>query len=547
MGRDLPFSLLLFIVAACCAPGAAWSPIRIKYILSKDNLQIDQEQMLTLTKQLMPQAIGIWQDILRVDALRHPLFLPRTCRVSFVNDTTQCAISCHEALAPRYEKCGEAVISPMHHDELEVCKSATVVDGVTKWTGCKTLGRAEDGGVKQTDFLIYTQAIQTDDCAIPGRKNGALAWASTCHIDPQSERPISGFINICPSILPRYKEDGDLTEQLTTVVHEIGHALGFTSTLMALWRDESNKPRTKRDQCGIPPILKYTNFQVMLPGNETLHFPDPSNFKRALVVTPKVKQVAREFFACDTLTGVPLENQSPYPMWGAHWEERVLGTELMSGTLNSVVKGEPLSPLTLALFEDTGWYQANYDSEFVSRPSWGLAQGCLFLQSACITDGGPIAHPFCITSGQSGCSSDLRSVAECNLQRHTQRVPEQFRYFDDPYLGGEWSMADYCPFYGPQNRVLCSQTPDTDLDTLEMFGEEDVACFEVVGSLSTPERKLYQTSTTAGCFRYTCESDHAIVHLANGDQARCDQEYQTTTLSTVNASIKCPNLLVLCP
>ena len=543
----MSFSLLLFLVAVCCAPSAAWSPIRMKYILSKGNLQIDHDQTLTLTKQLMPQAIGIWQDILRVDALRHPLFLPRTCGSSFVNDTTQCAIKCYEALAPKYEKCGETVISPMHQDELEVCKRATVVDGVSEWSECETLGRAENGGVKQTDFLIYTQAIQTEDCAIPNRKNGALAWASTCHIDPQTERPISGFINICPSILPRYQESGDLTEQLTTVVHEIGHALGFTSTLMALWRDESNKPRTKRDQCGIPPILSYKNFQVMLPGNETLHFPNPNNVKTAWVVTPNVKQAARKFFACNSLVGVPLENQSPYPIWGAHWEERVLGTELMSGTLNAVVKGEPLSPLTLALFEDTGWYRANYDSEFVSHPTWGLAQGCLFLQSPCIWDGGPIAHPFCITSGQFGCSSDLRSVAECNLQRHKQRIPEQFRYFDDPYLGGEWTMADYCPFYGPKNRMLCSRTPDTDLDTLEVFGDTDVACFEVVGSLSAPEQKLYQTSSTAGCFRYTCESDHVMVYLANGDQARCDEEHQTSSLSTVNASIKCPNRLVLCP
>ena len=43
---------------------------------------------------------------------------------------------------------------------------------------------------------------------------------------------------------------------------------------------------------------------------------------------------------------------------GSHWEQRILQTELMA----PIVTGSTvhISPMTLAAFEDSGWYTADY-------------------------------------------------------------------------------------------------------------------------------------------------------------------------------------------
>lgn len=43
---------------------------------------------------------------------------------------------------------------------------------------------------------------------------------------------------------------------------------------------------------------------------------------------------------------------------GSHWEERILETEIMAPVVGS--NKIHISPMTLATFEDSGWYTANY-------------------------------------------------------------------------------------------------------------------------------------------------------------------------------------------
>ena len=94
------------------------------------------------------------------------------------------------------------------------------------------------------------------------------------------------------------------------------------------------------------------------------------------LITPAVQAVARHHFNCQTLTGAELENQptgdSSASCWGSHWEQQ-LNTELMSPVTSS---HSVLSSFTLAFFEDTGWYNANYSE---AEPLiWGAGKGCGF-------------------------------------------------------------------------------------------------------------------------------------------------------------------------
>eukprot|EP00750_Incisomonas_marina_P021440 INCI4403.1.p1 GENE.INCI4403.1~~INCI4403.1.p1 ORF type:complete len:1790 (-),score=258.98 INCI4403.1:108-5477(-) len=164
------------------------------------------------------------------------------------------------------------------------------------------------------------------------------------------------------------------------------------------------------------------------------------------VVTNRTLTVAREQFGCDTLEGVPIENQ--YIGYGSHWESRVTGPEVLAYGENT---GESyISDLTLAFIEDLGFFVANYsaagrfgepnhedatDSEsflakLQSGPAsgqsvtfenaglspgylrWGRHAGCAFVF------GPPSEWPaeyLCTEDRADGCTPDRRLTARCSL------------------------------------------------------------------------------------------------------------------------------------
>jgi hypothetical protein len=136
---------------------------------------------------------------------------------------------------------------------------------------------------------------------------------------------------------------------------------------------------------------------------------DVNDYSRCLhvVATSSVVAAGRAFFGCSNMTGVELENQDDWtcpftgavlqtsfdslPLFlpllycvsprsstiltcicppscshlglassaiaGSHWEQRLLEQELMAPIVNTVMK---ISPMTLAMFADSGWYDVDY-------------------------------------------------------------------------------------------------------------------------------------------------------------------------------------------
>jgi hypothetical protein len=72
---------------------------------------------------------------------------------------------------------------------------------------------------------------------------------------------------------------------------------------------------------------------------------------------------------------------------GSHWEQRVAEQELMAPIVNAVMK---VSPMTLALLADSGWYDVDYTKadEFATGVSYGYHQGCEFATESCLSDDG---------------------------------------------------------------------------------------------------------------------------------------------------------------
>ena len=92
-------------------------------------------------------------------------------------------------------------------------------------------------GVRNTDFILYVSANQQ---AAPCAGGQTLAFAAACQTESELDRPIAGYVNFCPNNLAGATRDYlfDVTK------HEIFHALGFSYSLMPLWRNSSGARRT---------------------------------------------------------------------------------------------------------------------------------------------------------------------------------------------------------------------------------------------------------------------------------------------------------------
>ena len=103
----------------------------------------------------------------------------------------------------------------------------------------------DGAGVAGVDYVLYVSANQA--CG----RSTRLAFAGSCQMEAAMDRPVAGFVNFCPDAL------ADETDDFIFAVakHELLHALGFSSSLFAFWRNPDGTPRTDRDpDTNLPPF-----------------------------------------------------------------------------------------------------------------------------------------------------------------------------------------------------------------------------------------------------------------------------------------------------
>eukprot|EP00937_MAST-01D_sp_MAST-1D-sp2_P006153 g6153.t1 len=302
-----------------------------------------------------------------------------------------------------------------------------------------------------------------ETCEVPGQTNDRVphpgGWlALACQRD-QHDRPTHGFVNFCPAQLPELS-DTRWGSTLATALHEIAHVLGFSAASFALMRDANlqGAPRTPRDSRGLP-LLRAT---ACADGTRRVTERPPSaatmevsgDGRTARIVTPRVQREARAQFACDRLTGAELENQPTAgagACWGAHWEERLFRTDMMSAVESTAGAGANhiMSRVTLAYFEDTGWYKANYG--LAQAAHWGYRAGCSFAMLPCLDGSGATPSPseprhFCATPEVEQCGVGRTARGYCAIVDHNRSLPARFQYFKGhTRRGGDVRRADYCP------------------------------------------------------------------------------------------------------
>jgi Leishmanolysin len=400
-----------------------------------------------------------------------------------------------------------------------------------------------------------------------------LAAASFCSTD-QYDRPTAALLHIC--IDEFFFEPENRHRNTLSLMHELGHALGFNSLSMAHFRKVDGTPYTERVDGDIPdtdiectgPQSERKRAKVALPSEDILQFREVRGGVRvAEMVTPFVLQVARNQFGCQNLSGAELESGETLPLGtteegygciGDHWERRLFSSDLMNPVIEDLEYYPRISTLTLAYFADSGWYQVDLSGSRVAS-GWGRGAGCGFVNEACIGKDGQVppqnAPFFCnkISGAQagsapsevSGCTPDLSRKAVCSMGHYGLDLPWEYRYFQDSYgsdVGGNDPLMDYCPVYNGYDNGLCSNPVTKDFmlaSSIERFGERNSRC--LVGSLDT---RLQQQ--TALCLPIACVvEDRSLRIKIDQKWHRCNEAGQEIAHDIV--SVICPDPRRICP
>lgn len=549
---------------------SATQPLRIALFYDHSVYRLDAEKFELINGTIMPEAVRFWEKTLMVRETGGPIKLNRKCpsRQVFVRGgRTHCIDAC------RVEThCGEVVVPEQHLNPCYICNktghdcrelSATEFNDM--YTGPTTLSPDDSLtenaivweenpndpietvlGVRDADFVLYVSAVETERC----RRGLTVAYAAHCQQEAALDRPIAGHANFCPSELSTRRQD--LPSMLSTVQHEMLHALGFSVSLYAFYRDAEGRPLTeRRGDTNMPSlneelqihqwsdrvVKRVTRKQWMVRGGYMSR-----TFN--MMVTPRVLKEIRDHFNCSTLEGAELEDQGGEGTALTHWEKRVFENEAMTGTHT---QSPVFSRITLALLEDTGWYRADYEQ---AQPlDWGRALGCQFATKSCKEwiQGkalkGKNPAPLCSRVKRdplrTECAPRRTAVALCNLVRHEAPLPRMYQHFDylkgvrhgeELLYGGSVSLADYCPYlqeftWRAKSVVVrgsrCSYKENTPSEeknfALEGYGEHS-KCFEHTDQMWEQRscRQLRQWQHWgSGCYEYKCEHGQLHIIVAN--------------------------------
>lgn len=240
-----------------------------------------------------------------------------------------------------------------------------------------------EDGIADADLVVFVSAHNKINNVTLCDYN-ALASASYCSLD-QYDRPVVGFINLC---IENIDVENNEDAAVAVGAHELAHVLGFSDDLFKFFRNSDNgEPLTER------PFKKSTvkcvdgsTKKKSLASDLTLQQKGNDGSLYYEIVSPTVVEIAKNHFNCDSLSGVRLENQPTRDSCtGSHWDERFFFTDLMSPIFSSD-SVSLLSPLTIALLKDTGWYkEVSFASRYIRNTPFGLGAGCDFLdEDSCI-------------------------------------------------------------------------------------------------------------------------------------------------------------------
>jgi hypothetical protein len=487
----------------------------------------------------------------------------------------------------------DEVLPELGHRWSNLLKVAPVMDPIPIPEGvCNNLfphipSSIFEKGVSSSDLVIFVSAHEQLENGRNFCKGRTLAKANFCNLD-QFDRPLVGYINLClknVDVDVKLDESGSISAKvlphskssmLDVLMHEVGHICGMNDEFFKYFRDgESGEPLTRR------PFQKVTSTcvdgsqrEVELADSNTLRLTETVDANGGdhfyyEIVTPQVTAVVRNQFGCQTLQGARLEQQptKKKSCTGAHWDERLFFTEAMGPIYTE--GSSMLSPLTLALMADTGFYEVNFESSYIQNSPFGMGAGCDFVNKDCVdrsTNSVPDSFKpfFCDSvsrfddsgidkSTQTQCNPAHTHVAFCDLFDFSNGVPDGFpqpdvsrvNHFSNPNIGSLFSRGDFCPIVNLHS-VNCKIPSDSSHDKMFLNQEygENSNCFDT--SFAHPiDGEINQ----AVCLRATCNKQEGNVDVYISNKViKCLKDGDTHKYpGDPFRTFKCPPLSSICP
>lgn len=290
-------------------------------------------------------------------------------------------------------------------------------------------------GVADADFVVYVAAGPTST------PTSFIAWALTCQYFPNEVRhPAVGVIYFNPRYLPESVDETDAELTLygghafgsanslrRTAIHELLHALGFTSGVFSA-RGMLARVPSLRGKTNVP-VLNGTAVRAAA----TAHFGLSST---------------------DLFYGLELEDEGASGTTLSHWKRRTSKDELMAAVLNLA----RYSTMSIAAMEDLGFYKGIYTA---AEPlAYGSGAGITAFNEPCLTSGtSNTPSLFCDSTNGNvhACSADRLQVGRCYLTYYSASLPSYEQYFaNQPTYGGALPYMDYCPVIQPLSNAACN-------------------------------------------------------------------------------------------
>lgn len=524
-----------------------WIRIETEYDATFNLLAEDKKELL---EDLITTARDYFETTLKVQRLQSIQLMPHCLQSMggiYPNGDVLCDVDCER-------RCGGA-LAPESAVYFSKC--------LCKNTRCPTRGKW--GGVlKNADFVLFV-SVKEDGCG-----PGTLAYAAHCSLDKRTNRPIAGYINVCATAFIRMKSN-EMAQWQATLKHELIHAFVFSSSLYPKFVGASRiylpegQNQSSVDEKIIPGVVERFVRQDWEAASGFIPH------EVYMIVTPRVREEARKHFSCPSLEGAELENQGGVGSVGSHWEKRVFENEAMSAVATQVYA---LSRLTLALLEDSGWYEVNYDK--AESMLWGRGLGCNFAKRSCLTwmkSNSANPYPFCTLYDDARCSANRMAKVRCNLQlAQYDALPSEYNYNirnlyhdgkgKEMFGIGSVEQADFCPYYrvyGELSRedsdTRCTYSGNSNYNnySLEVFSPT-ARCFQILdGILVKSTHAIITYAHKVGCYENVCKDNRLLIKTQNSKFYPCYHggqfihvEKRVPEIGIVQFRIVCPSCSEIC-
>jgi hypothetical protein len=213
-----------------------------------------------------------------------------------------------------------------------------------------------------------------------------------------------------------------------------------------------------------------------------------------------------------------------------------------------------ISEITLAYFEDTGYYKVNYYTGGLFR--YGKNRGCSFFEKDCVYNEGKdtlFPNEFCTEAESFFCGSSHLSRGECYIVEHDEIIDSKFRYYSNSKKGG-FSSADYCPvsynYYSELDSEYrypynCNYGANLYSELGEIIGSNSL-CFE-----SSLLPNIYNEALdfkVSICYKMKCDKKNKQIILNILDKTVTCPGYETVLNDPdgFKGQIKCPDYNIIC-